>query len=37
MHITGDLTTTALDKYLRDIDTELPEDYSDLLKYLQHQ
>jgi integrase len=32
MLITGHSTITALDKYLRDIDAELPEDYSDLLK-----
>ena len=32
MLITGHSTMTALDKYLRDIDAELPEDYSDLLK-----
>ena len=29
--ITGHSTLTALQKYLRDIDAELPEDYSDLL------
>ena len=28
MHITGHTTVTALRKYLRDIDAELPEDYS---------
>ncbi|MEC4005500.1 site-specific integrase [Flavobacterium sp. SUN052] len=32
MLITGHSTMTALDKYLRDIDAELPADYSDLLK-----
>ncbi|MFT5753876.1 MAG: integrase [Flavobacterium sp.] len=32
MLITGHTTITALDKYLRDIDAELPEDYSYLLK-----
>lgn len=32
MLITGHTTITALDKYLRDIDAELPEDYSHLLK-----
>ncbi|MFC0604263.1 tyrosine-type recombinase/integrase [Winogradskyella pulchriflava] len=31
MQITGHTTMTALEKYLRDIDAELPEDYSDLL------
>ena len=31
MQITGHSTMTALDKYLRSIDAELPEDYSDLL------
>ncbi len=31
MLITGHSTLTALQKYLRDIDAELPEDYSDLL------
>lgn len=31
MLITGHATITALDKYLRDIDAELPEDYSKLL------
>ncbi|NJB72886.1 integrase [Saonia flava] len=30
MNITGHTTITALDKYLRDIDAELPEDYSHL-------
>lgn len=34
MLITGHSTMTALDKYLRDIDAELPEDYSDLLKWI---
>ena len=32
MQITGHKSMTALEKYLRDIDTELPEDYSDMLK-----
>ncbi len=32
MLITGHATMTALDKYLRDIDAELPEDYSYLLE-----
>lgn len=32
MLITGHSTMTALEKYLRDIDAELPEDYSNLLK-----
>ena len=32
MLITGHATMTALEKYLRDIDAELPEDYSSLLK-----
>jgi integrase len=32
MLITGHSTMVALDKYLRDIDAELPEDYSHLLK-----
>ena len=32
MLITGHTTMTALEKYLRDIDAELPEDYSELLK-----
>lgn len=31
MGITGHTTMTALEKYLRDIDAELPEDYSKLL------
>jgi integrase len=31
MLITGHSTITALDKYLRDIDAELPEDYSNML------
>ncbi|MFC0604573.1 tyrosine-type recombinase/integrase [Winogradskyella pulchriflava] len=31
MQITGHSTMTALEKYLRDIDAELPEDYSNLL------
>ncbi|WP_431005841.1 tyrosine-type recombinase/integrase [Tenacibaculum sp. TC6] len=32
MLITGHVTITALEKYLRDIDAELPEDYSSLIK-----
>ncbi|WP_284651331.1 tyrosine-type recombinase/integrase [Flavobacterium terrisoli] len=32
MLITGHSTMSALEKYLRDIDAELPEDYSNLLK-----
>ena len=32
MIITGHTTMVALEQYLRDIDAELPEDYSDLLK-----
>ena len=32
MLITGHTSMNALEKYLRDIDAELPEDYSDLLK-----
>ena len=32
MGITGHQTMIALEKYLRDIDAELPEDYSDMLK-----
>lgn len=32
MQITGHKTMDALEKYLRDIDAELPDDYSDLLK-----
>ena len=32
MLITGHTTITALEKYLRDIDAELPEDYSSLIK-----
>lgn len=32
MQITGHLTMDALEKYLRDIDAELPEDYSALFK-----
>ena len=31
MPITGHSTMTALEKYLRDIDAELPEDYSAML------
>ena len=32
MLITGHATMTALEQYLRDIDAELPKDYSNLLK-----
>lgn len=32
MNITGHSTMDALEKYLRDIDAELPEDYSELFK-----
>ncbi len=32
LFITGHNTMTALEKYLRDIDAELPEDYSELIK-----
>lgn len=32
MLITGHTTITALEKYLRDIDAELPQDYSSLIK-----
>ena len=32
MLITGHSSMTALEKYLRDIDAELPEDYSTMLK-----
>lgn len=32
MLITGHTTITALEKYLRDIDAELPKDYSSLIK-----
>lgn len=32
MSITGHTTMVALEQYLRDIDAELPEDYSELLK-----
>ena len=32
MQITGHTSMAALEAYLRDIDVELPEDYSDLLK-----
>ena len=32
MLITGHLSMSALEKYLRDIDAELPTDYSDMLK-----
>ncbi|MEE9407349.1 MAG: hypothetical protein V3V28_04650 [Polaribacter sp.] len=31
MPITGHQTMVALEKYLRDIDAELPEDYSNML------
>ena len=31
MLITGHATFAALEKYLRDIDAELPEDYSQLI------
>ena len=31
MQITGHTTMKALEKYLRDIDAELPDDYSKLL------
>ena len=30
--ITGHSTMTALEAYLRDIDAQLPEDYSNLIK-----
>jgi len=30
--ITGHATMTALEKYLRDVDAEIPEDYSEHLK-----
>ena len=30
--ITGHNTMNALEQYLRDIDAELPEDYSDLIR-----
>jgi len=33
MLITGHSTMTALEKYLRDIDAEVPQDYSDLLSW----
>ena len=36
MLITGHDTITALEKYLRDIDAELPEDYSDLILEVSH-
>lgn len=32
MQITGHASMTALEKYLRDIDAELPADYSAMLK-----
>jgi hypothetical protein len=32
MLITGHTSKTALEKYLRDIDAHLPEDYSEMLK-----
>ncbi|MBD0825456.1 site-specific integrase, partial [Aestuariibaculum marinum] len=32
MQITGHNTMDALEKYLRDIDAELPKDFSELLK-----
>ena len=32
MNITGHTTMDALEKYLRDIDAELPEDYSNLFR-----
>jgi hypothetical protein len=32
MLITGHSSMTALEKYLRDIDAELPDDYSHLIK-----
>ncbi len=32
MQITGHSSMTALEKYLRDIDAELPKDYSDRLR-----
>jgi integrase len=32
MQVTGHQTMDALEKYLRDIDAELPPDYSDLLR-----
>ena len=32
MLITGHSSMTALEKYLRDIDAELPADYSELLR-----
>ncbi|SMP22015.1 hypothetical protein SAMN06265346_107110 [Flavobacterium hercynium] len=33
MLITGHSTMSALEKYLRDIDAVLPDDYSKYLKY----
>ena len=32
MLITGHSSMTALEKYLRDIDAELPQDYSELIR-----
>jgi len=32
MQVTGHTSMSALEKYLRDIDAELPEDYSEMLK-----
>ena len=32
MQITGHTTMAAVEKYLRDIDAELPKDYSEMLK-----
>jgi hypothetical protein len=32
MQITGHTSMKALEKYLRDIDAEFPEDYSKLIK-----
>lgn len=32
LHITGHNTMTALEQYLRDVDAELPKDYSNLLQ-----
>lgn len=36
MLITGHASTSALKKYLRDIEAELPDDYSSLLKRQQY-
>ncbi|MNE85713.1 hypothetical protein D3C80_1827440 [compost metagenome] len=33
MLITGHTTMAALEKYLRDIDAHLPDDYSHMIKY----